>query len=1374
MKKYLPLIATALLALSQSPLYGMDDENSFFEGFNTTEENRLEASELTDLFTSLTTPNNNSFDSNSSLKQAIDLEYKDLILPPFNPEELNIKDLLSSFLTNTTDTVPVQNPTTPQNSMVLQKKAPPSKKHPRENNKKHVKNQSKQKKTCLNNRITNSTNSGSSSSQSITTGPSSSSSSTTNTWTGHPHERGNQKNWNQQSSINEKTQLADLFNGTGTSTEILNDIKFKSNQQLKSPKAWLNWLFKPREKSNNSIVQQAINQNNTTGLKLLEFILNLVIPKINSLHNCYNRINLYQVLADELKKCILTNTTPECSELIKNVITTIEKPLKKILHTEDKASDIFIKLNQLLNKPTQLSNSVNEPQPQTTTTITQTKDNDPTTVTSNKELDNLMKMVNALPPTFPMPTQLSNSLNTSSSSQNQPLPTATPTTQPQTTTTITHQQSITNSTPTGSGSSASSTTNTLTELPPAHESKENLNQQSSISQKAQIIATLFNDAGTSEKKLNEIKETLTSLNPQPSALLKWFSDPTEKSNDSVIQQAINKNNPIGHLHLRFILNLLNHKIHFSIGYQNHIRNYQSLAEKLKKCITTPECSQLIKNVKKAIKNTSTKKYSSPKTKAFNIFEELNQLFSEPTQLPNSQNTSSSSQNQLLPTATPTTQPQTTTTITHPQEIQQTQQSMANSTTTSSNSSPSQSITTAQSSSTPSTPNMWTGHPPSHWNQEHWGTKTINQKAQTIATLFKDAETSEKMLQEIKDMLNLVIKKPVSSLKWLLKSTKKSKVSFIQQAINKNNTTGLTHLKLILNILNAKIHSSISHQNDINTYLSLADELEKCIPTNTLTECSKLIKNVVTAIKKIASKKLIIEEKSSKIFNALNKLLNNPTQLSNSLNTSSSSQNQLLSSPTPATQPQITTTIAQTKDNGLTTDISDEELDDLLELTNESPSTFPTPPQLSNTSSSSQNQPLSSPTSPTQPQITTTITHLQQPQQKPTKNQPLSNNQPLQKKQKISPQSMTNSITTGSSSSSNNSIAIESNSSSSSTPNMWTENHPAHGDQKNRSQQRPIRERIQIIVDLLENTETSTEMLNEIKLRLNRRLKSTKTSLNLLFKPMGKSNNSIVQKTINKNNTVGLSLLKFILNILNHNIDSLQSSYNRINSYQVLADELKKCILTNATPEYSNLINSVRNAVEKPLNEKLSVQNKASKIFDTLKQLLNNPNQLSNSVSASQPQTNTTTKQTKDNDLTSDISNKGLNDPIDLTDDNDLTSDIPNKGLDELIDLTNESPSVFPTPPQQSNSLNAPPSSQNQPLLSPTITVITQTNNNAILNNGLTTSTNQNGIKPLLKTTKSGSLSTQIIQKTNNQNTSTQHPYLSSQMPLALKHNHKTK
>ncbi|HBL98029.1 TPA: hypothetical protein DDZ86_00100 [Candidatus Dependentiae bacterium] len=651
MKKYsLHLIATALFALSQSPLYGMDDENSFFN----TEEKSLEIPEPTDFFASLTTPNNSNLDSNSSLGQTIDLEKnKDLIPPSFGlddseninntvpaptEEELDINNLFSNFLTNTTDTVPVQNLPTPQitnqNLMGLQT-ASPSKKHPRENSNKRLKNQSEQKKTRLNNPITISTNFGSNSSQSITTESASSSSSTTNTWVEYLPAHWDKKTWNNYNLSQKVQTIATLLEDAGTSTEMLDKIKLKLDQLIQIPRSSLDYFLNPPKKSNDSIIQQAINKNNTMGHLHLKFILNLLNNKINSLKQCYNRTKNYQLLTKKLEQCILTNTTTECSELVINVKNAINNTLKENLILETKASKIFKKLGKLLNGPTQQSNS----------------------------------------------------LNTSSSSQNQLLPTLTPSTQPQTITTIPHpqetqqiqqnptknqplstsqplqkkqntsQQSVANATTTsscssqsiaiGSSSSTSSTKNTWTGYPPSHWDQKNWNAPMMIKGfKQQIIADLLEDAGTSPEMLDEINLRLYPLTQQPRSSLDWFFNPTGKSKDSVIQLAINKNNTTGHLHLKFILNLLNNKILSSECYYSHINNYQLLANKLEQCIltnTTPECSELVTNVKKAI-NNALKENLSTKNKASTIIKELKQLLNGPTQLSNSLNTSQSQTN----------------------------------------------------------------------------------------------------------------------------------------------------------------------------------------------------------------------------------------------------------------------------------------------------------------------------------------------------------------------------------------------------------------------------------------------------------------------------------------------------------------------------------------------------------------------------------------------------------------------------------------------------------------------------------------------------------------------------------------------------------
>ncbi|HBL98294.1 TPA: hypothetical protein DDZ86_01475 [Candidatus Dependentiae bacterium] len=187
-----------------------------------------------------------------------------------------------------------------------------------------------------------------------------------------------------------------------------------------------------------------------------------------------------------------------------------------------------------------------------------------------------------------------------------------------------------------------------------------------------------------------------------------------------------------------------------------------------------------------------------------------------------------------------------------------------------------------SSSSSTTNNGWTGHSPAYWNEKRWSyCCLISKKAQIIAALLEDAGTSEEMLNKIKSMLTLVIKRPKTSLKWFFNPTEKLKDSVIQQAINKNSTTGLVHLKFILNLLNAKIHSLAHFSNQIKNYQFLSKKLKKCTTNNATLECSKLINDVTTAIENISTK-LTPQKGASLVFKVLNQLLNVPTQQTNQL------------------------------------------------------------------------------------------------------------------------------------------------------------------------------------------------------------------------------------------------------------------------------------------------------------------------------------------------------------------------------------------------------------------------------------------------------------------------------------------------------------
>ncbi|HBL98028.1 TPA: hypothetical protein DDZ86_00095 [Candidatus Dependentiae bacterium] len=489
-------------------------------------------------------------------------------------------------------------------------------------------------------------------------------------------------------------------------------------------------------------------------------------------------------------------------------------------------------------------------------------------------------------------------------------------------------QSIT----TESSSSSSSTPNTWIGYPLWNQKKSN-SAPKNFKSKQQTIEDLLENAGTSTEMPDEIKNMLNLETQRPRDLINWLFNPTKKSKISIIQQIINDNNTTGLSHLKFILNCLITKIHSLEKFPSRKQNYLFLANKLEECSTdntTPECSELINNMKTAMKNIQK---LTAKKKDFTIFKVLKRLLNTPTQQSNSLNISSSSQNQLLPAYTPLTQPQTTTTITHLQEMQQTQQStstnqpitnnqplqkkqntsqqsVTNSTTPGSNSSSSLSIAIGSSSSSSSTTNTWTGHPPSHWNKKKWVSLSISKKAQIIATLFNDAGTSEKMLNEIKTIFDDETQQPNAVLKWFFKPMKNSENSIVQQAINKNNPTGLRHLKFILNLVILKINSLKKFPNQLNNYQVLTTELKAYTTNNTAPEYSNLINNVIDIIEN-TSKDLIYKQRFPDVFNALNQLLNGPTQPSNSLNASQSQTTITILKPTaikPSPTPQTTTTI----------------------------------------------------------------------------------------------------------------------------------------------------------------------------------------------------------------------------------------------------------------------------------------------------------------------------------------------------------------------------------------------------------------------------------------------------------------------------------
>ncbi|HBL98030.1 TPA: hypothetical protein DDZ86_00105 [Candidatus Dependentiae bacterium] len=411
MKKYRPLIATALLTLSQSPLYGMNqDEKNFIESFNLNlEEN---SSGPTDFFALLNPPSNSGLDSNSSLEQAIDLENKNLILPSFNVDDSANKETQNKG---------------------LQKIAPPSKKRPREDKKEPLKNQSTQKKTHLNQPIflfipqqkqlipkpQSSAYPAKIPLQKLNINQNSQALQKTPNSRYKRGKNGNKKSasywnlerWRSKTTTFKQHLITTLLEEAGRSTNKLAEIEKMLKKNISRPKELLIWLSTPLEDQKASIIQNAINQANLTHLRS---ILNLLVAKINTLI-ISTQLTRYNELENYLEECILSSTTPECSNLITNIKNIIKNALQS-----NQGNSIFSDLQKILNpQATSL--------PALTQTITTTtKTNNPiNTNISDKDLDDLLETMQTIEPPMQnntrapliIPTQNSSIINQNNTAQ---------------------------------------------------------------------------------------------------------------------------------------------------------------------------------------------------------------------------------------------------------------------------------------------------------------------------------------------------------------------------------------------------------------------------------------------------------------------------------------------------------------------------------------------------------------------------------------------------------------------------------------------------------------------------------------------------------------------------------------------------------------------------------------------------------------------------------------------------------------------------------------------------------------------------------------------------------------------------------------------
>jgi len=330
----------------------------------------------------------------------------------------------------------------------------------------------------------------------------------------------------------------------------------------------------------------------------------------------------------------------------------------------------------------------------------------------------------------------------------------------------------------------------------------------SIEEKQQTLKKLFDGARDSMQRLNAIINVFAGKK-KLCYVLDSFTHHKNESEDFVLKHITNKKNKFGYVQLRVVLNLLFTKIGLlSAGCLNDkIKYYAMLYESFQKCFESagPLCLEFIQNVAKIIKNGSSACYKSGQV--LQIEKGLKDLFEKQTDLLLPQN-----QQLLVPVLTRQVQAIT---------------SMSAS---------------ASSNLSKEISHWWANDRKSlNWDQNEWdmrGKHGFRQKL--IAEFLINAGDSAEKLNAIKEMLNTHIPLPKPLLELIFNPIANSQDSVFQEVLNKDNKTGLLQLKLLLEILNNKVHFSVDPLFQEKHYESLLELLGNYINNSIKPEFLDLI------------------------------------------------------------------------------------------------------------------------------------------------------------------------------------------------------------------------------------------------------------------------------------------------------------------------------------------------------------------------------------------------------------------------------------------------------------------------------------------------------------------------------------------------------
>ncbi|HBY06114.1 MAG: hypothetical protein UV38_C0002G0129 [candidate division TM6 bacterium GW2011_GWE2_42_60] len=673
--------------------------------------------------------------------------------------------------------------------------------------------------------------------------------------------------------------------------------------------------------------------------------------------------------------------------------------------------------------------------------------------------------------------------------------------------------------------------------------------------KQQALKKLFDGAGDSANKLNEIA-TVFNKRKKASYLLNLFINPVSESEDSVLKHIITKEDRVGSVQLRFILNFLIAGINrLASADRDKIKYFKELAEYLEESPEniTPLSLKLIHNVKKIMNDGFSAGFQAEQVSSiingWEIFFETQTDFLLPQ-----------NQQLLVPSLTTQSQPTTSTSA------------------------------SASSNSSKKISDWWAKDGKSLiWDQKEWAQLSKNgARKHFFSELLADAGKSTEMLDAIKEVFGQHVPHPKVLFKLIFEPKEKSNFSVFQDILNKNIETGVLHLKFILGFLNTRIHSSQKWQQQIKNYDILSGQLEyyakNLIASDSLNLITK-IKNGINAIRGLSSDE---EDQSEDIFKKLQALTTitvvRPLIINTAIHSLKKKRNI-----TPQNNNNVTTTTTTTTNTPF-----------IEEQGGASSSHYilnkPLPLQQNNTVPPQENNKVMS---SLQYSLVESIQQSARTQGEKRKRfiPPINNKNKIREKWNIISSKDNNNVTTPNATTTTNTPFVEEQggASSSSLSFMSDEDLLALENDNNVC----LKLKQQALKKLFDGAGDSANKLNDIVAELDKRIR-VPCLLNLFIKPISESEDSVLRNIINKKNRVGSVQLRFVLRFLLTKIDTLSFvNSHKIKYFKELSKYLEEST-ENITPLNLNLIHNVK----KIINDGFSARYKTSQVLNIVKGLEN--------------------------------------------------------------------------------------------------------------------------------------------------------------------------